>query len=132
MTFVPPAAARVVKIILAGILLSDDPRTLEMLARGVGMSRGALREQCHAVGEQPHNVLAFTRALRACMLADQHELRDICEAMDLVDSRSRRKFIDQAGTAKGTGEFLRHQRFVSNQHLLLAVRRAVEKPEATE
>jgi hypothetical protein len=120
------AAMRWAKVVVAAIDSEFDPRTLAAWGKTVGVSSGALRTWCRTAHTSPRTSLYFCRMLRAVALA---ELRgwEPENILDVVDERTLRKLLEQAGIGAKNSEvptvagFVRRQRFVSNPSNIVAV-----------
>src|SRR5689334_22445594 len=94
------AYSRWVQAMAGAIAAEQDPRTLELWARQLGTSIGALRSWCQCAAVPARRSLALARALRARKLADGTGDRPE-EFLDVGDLRTALKLLRLAGMAGG-------------------------------
>ncbi len=120
------ASTRWAKAVVALIDSEFDPKTLAAWGKAVGASCGALRTWCRTAHTSPRTSLYFCRMLRAVALAESNgwEPENI---LDVVDERTLRKLLQQAGLRANSSEaptiatFVHRQRFISNPSNIAAV-----------
>jgi hypothetical protein len=95
-----------------------DPRTLSIWARVVGVSLPVVRHTCYAARRSPRTSLAFTRLLRAVLVA-QETCWHPHEILDIVDTRTRRRLLERGGLQdQPEGELPSFVQFVNRQTLV--------------
>jgi hypothetical protein len=127
------AAARLATAILRAIESPDDPKTLVLWGRSVGVSPTALTNSCRVANTPPKKALSFTRVLRA-ICRQEHEGVLPQDLLDVADLRTLAKLLalgnaprNRKRTLPGTPEeFLHSQRWIANPTVLATVRRMLE------
>jgi len=129
------AAERWAQLVLNACSADSDPKTLELWARCVGVSRTSLCDSCRMVQVEPREARDLARVLRACQVAAK-ECAHLESILDVRDSRTLVKLLSKAGlkgptpTPSSLTFVLEHQQFVAaDNDGLRALRRLVECSE---
>ena len=125
------AASRWARVVARVIDAPSDPKTLQGWGRVVGASPGTLKNWCRMVGLPSKRSLDFARVLRAVV---RHEIDGFApqDSLDVSDRRTLRRLLALAGLNGGSSvlprveEFIRAQRFINDQRVLLELRRALK------
>jgi hypothetical protein len=90
-------AERWALLILRVLDAASDPKTLDIWARAVNVSRTALCECCRLLRISPHDARDFARLLRA--ISRSASVWQPEAVMDIADARTLRKLLERAGLA---------------------------------
>lgn len=124
------ATERFVEIVWRGVHSAEDPRTIPLWAQISGTSRSPLSTLCKMLGVSPRGARDFTRLFRALVMAggDAKELHEILNvsAPTTLDELFARAGLESSDTLTPL-EFLERQRLVRNEHVLDALKRALER-----
>jgi AraC-like DNA-binding protein len=124
------ATERFVEIVWRGVHSAEDPRTIPLWAQISGTSRSPLSTLCTMLGVSPRGARDFTRLFRALVMAggDAKELHEILNvsAPTTLDELFARAGLEPSVTLTPL-EFLERQRLVRNEHVLDALKRALER-----
>ena len=122
------AYARWVQAMAGAIAAAHDPRTLELWARELHTSVGALRSWCQCAAVPARRSLALARALRATRLANASGDRPE-EFLDVADPRTARRLLKLAGVSAGAARevdaILRAQALIRNPHAVAELARVL-------
>jgi hypothetical protein len=132
------ATERWANAILKVVTCPDDPRTLEHWGRLVGASRGTLASWCRAAHASPRGSLQLARLVRALNVTAGN-LRDIQDAMDIVEPRTIVRMLARAGFSKesppssdcGVREFLKRQSLVQHPRAVTILESVLERQGLT-
>jgi hypothetical protein len=124
------ATERFVEIVWRTVQSPEDPRTIRLWAQISGTSRSPLSTLCKMLGVTPRGARDFTRLFRALVMAggnteEFHEVLNVSEPTTL-DELLARAGLEPSVTLTPL-EFLERQRLVRNEHVLNALRRALEQ-----
>jgi ActR/RegA family two-component response regulator len=113
-------------LVVRAVGLPDDPKTLQLWGRSIGVSQGALRNWCHTAGLSARKSLLFARGLRA-VIKHQETGYTPENLLNVVDRRTLTKLLLAAGGTpsnlpEAVGEFLDRQRLIDNHDALAQVR----------
>jgi hypothetical protein len=125
------AAERWARAICKVVAARDDPRTLAIWGRLIGVSPGSLATWCRAARVSPRRSLDLARLARALVIT-RGSLDDLHEVLDIVEPRTMRRLLARAGIscAKLAGDvvtrptlhqFLEQQQLVANRIALEAL-----------
>jgi DNA-binding response OmpR family regulator len=111
------SARRWVDLVVRGVYLADDPKTVRAWCRAVGVARGTLQKRCDAVGVTPKNSLDFVRLLRV-MIQHTGQPWDLQRWLDIADDRTVRALLQRAGWGTDRRLVPDLERFLSHQQLI--------------
>jgi hypothetical protein len=130
MAVISYAVERVAPLIVRGIRLSDDPRTVSIWARAMFMSETQLREACRLANVKARDALGLVRVLRArrVMLETGCGWQD---AIDASEERTLSKLLARGGIVSGVVSTIERcfggQSFVRQPALLSRVLQLLEE-----
>ena len=111
------SARRWVELVVRGVYLTDDPKTVRLWCRAVGVARGTLQKRCDAVGVTPKNSLDFVRLLRV-MIQHTGQPWDLQSWLDIADDRTVGALLQRAGLGTDRPLVPDLERFLSHQQLI--------------
>jgi len=115
------AMERVAHLIVRGMDLSEDPRTVAKWARATFMSETQLRSSCRLTDLKARDVLGLVRVLRACRIRFETDCR-WQDAIDVLEERTLAKLLRRGGVEAGATptpqQCLMRQSFVREGALL--------------
>jgi hypothetical protein len=124
---------RVAHLIVRGIGLSDDPRTVASWARAMFTSETQLREGCRLANVKARDALGLVRVLRARRVI----LETGCRWQDAIDAKEERtlsRLLARGGIASGVvptiEQCFRSQAFVRQPALLSRILQLLEEAGA--
>ena len=121
------AVQRWTDLVINGVLLDEDSKTVLLWSRGIAVTRGTLQHRCDAVHVTPKDSLDLVRLLRVVMhhTGDPWDLQDW---LNVIDDRTARALIARAGFSANypcvpdLESFLSHQRLIVRPELAEALR----------
>lgn len=109
-------AERWASLVLRTLDAKDDPKTVDIWAKAVGVSRSVLSECCRLIHVATHDARDFARVMRAiCRCGDHWQPEAV---LNLADSRTLKKLLAGAGLEQRASrtptmpEFLDRQRWI--------------------
>src|SRR5438067_7868179 len=121
------AARRWADLVVHGLFLADDPKTVQTWAQGIAIAVGTLKKRCEAVHVTPKESLDLVRLLRV-VIHDRNETWDLQRTLDIIDERTAHALLARAGLLSlfprvpDLESFLSSQRLVVDLELLNALR----------
>jgi len=127
------AAERWTNAILRVLDSEVDLRNLPMWAAYVGASTSALRTWCYAAHATPKASLDFARLLRAVVIAQQCQIWDLQNVLDVIDARTLERMMIRGEVAElmkrqiapNVYEYLSCQRFIKDKTSRISLARAL-------
>lgn len=113
-------ARRWADLVVGGIGLADDPKTIQTWSRGVAIARGTLKKRCQAVRVTPKESLDLVRLLR---IVTRHpdEPWDLQRRLDILDDRTAEALLRRAGFSRDRLRVPPIESFLSRQRLIVAM-----------
>lgn len=110
-----------------GAHLPDDPKTILLWSRNVGLAVSTLKQRCQAAGVTAKTTLDLVRLLRI-VLCHAGEAWDLQRRLDIVDRRTADVLVKRAGFAHdeeipSLESFLERQRLVPESQFVETLRR---------
>lgn len=126
------AAARWADAIVKAVDAPQDPRTLRLWGRSIGVSPGSLRNWCRMAGLSPKRSLSLARMIRAVTwgpvaarspehLLDVTDRRTLAQLMKLGDPKA----DGRRGVPRSVEEFFDRQQWITSPAALDELRRAM-------
>lgn len=121
------ASRRWADLVVRGVHLLDDPKTIPLWCHGIAVAHGTLKKRCNAVHVTAKDSLALVRLLRV-VRDHQGEGWGLQQWLDILDDRTAHALLERAGfsaewpTVPDPEAFLSHQRLVSSAELVNALR----------
>jgi len=120
------AERRWADLVVRGIYLPEDPKTIRTWGRNIGLALGTLKKRCEAAGIGAKTSLDTVRLLRI-VIRCEGSAWDIQGRLDILDERTARALL-QRGITAGTDivpsveTFLSAQRLIRRPELVTALR----------
>jgi DNA-binding NarL/FixJ family response regulator len=121
------ASSRWVELVVRGVHLPADPRTIPGWCHGTGHAHATLKKRCEAVRVRAKDSLDLVRLLRVVIL-HAGDAWDLQRWLDIVDDRTAHTLVERAGLCADCSRvpdldtFLSHQRLIRSPELIAAVR----------
>lgn len=112
------AVQRWADLIVHGVVLRDDPRTVALWCRGIAVTRATLQNRCNAAHVTPKDSLDLVRLLRV-VIHHAGEPWNLQDWLNVVDDRTARALIARAGVSTDSSCVPDLALFVSHQRLIL-------------
>lgn len=123
------ATERFVEIVIRGVSSPEDPKTIELLSRRVGMTRSPFAILCKTLGIAPQDARDFTRLLRAFVLT-RGTIEHPHDVFSISEPKTVKMLFQRAGLAYPVTlspvEFLDRQGLVRDPRILAELRKFVQ------
>lgn len=112
------AVQRWTDLVVDGVLLEEDPKTVLLWSSGIAVTRSTLQHRCNAVHVTPKDSLDLVRLVRVVV---QHvgEPWDLQDWLNVVDDRTARSLMSRAGLFSDSSCVPDLELFLSHQRLIL-------------
>jgi hypothetical protein len=113
-------------LVINGVLLDEDSKTVLLWSRGIAVTRGTLQNRCIAVHVTPKDSLDLVRLLRV-VIHHAGEPWNLQHWLNVIDDRTARALIARAGVFSDSScvpdleLFLSHQRLIVRSELVEAI-----------
>ena len=111
------AARRWCELIIRGVYLPDDPKTIAQWCRGIAVAQGTLKKRCDVVHVSPKDSLDLLRLIRV-VIQSPDKPWDLPQRLNIVDGRTVHSLMRRSGFS----DCLRTpnlESFLSGQQLIL-------------